>query len=116
MIALVGQVNGLGLLAAASPPGEGGGGFLSGPLLPMGMVFLLIYFMVIRPSRNRQKALQAMISKLTRGDKVITNGGIHGMVVGITDDIIQVRVADQVTIEVSRNAIAAKQPSEEGET
>ncbi len=82
----------------------------------MGMVFLLIYFMVIRPSRNRQKALQAMISKLTRGDKVITNGGIHGMVVGITDDIIQVRVADQVTIEVSRNAIAAKQPSEEGET
>lgn len=82
----------------------------------MGMVFLLIYFMVIRPSRNRQKALQAMISKLTRGDKVITNGGIHGMVVGITDDVIQVRVADQVTIEVSRNAIAAKQPSEEGET
>ncbi len=82
----------------------------------MGMVFLLIYFMVIRPSRNRQKALQDMISKLTRGDKVITNGGIHGLVVGITDNIIQVRVADQVTIEVSRNAIAAKQPSEEGET
>jgi len=82
----------------------------------MGMVFLLIYFMVIRPSRNRQKALQAMISKLTRGDKVITNGGIHGLVVGITDNIIQVRVADQVTIELSRSAIAAKQPSEEGET
>ncbi len=82
----------------------------------MGMVFLLIYFMVIRPSRNRQKALQDMISKLTRGDKVITNGGIHGMVVGISENIIQVRIADQLTIDISRNAIAAKQPSEEGET
>ena len=116
MIAFVGQANGLGLLAAAPPPGEGGGGFLSGPLLPMGMVFLLIYFMVIRPSRNRQKALQNMISKLTRGDKVITNGGIHGMVVGISESIIQVRIADQITIDISRNAIAAKQPSEEDET
>ncbi len=116
MIALVGQVNALGLLAAASPPGEGGGGFLSGPLLPMGMVFLLIYFMVIRPSRNRQKALQDMISKLTRGDKVITNGGIHGMVVGMSESIIQLRITDQVTIDISRNAIAAKQPSEEDET
>jgi preprotein translocase subunit YajC len=79
----------------------------------MGMVFLLIYFMVIRPARNRQKTLQGMISKLARGDKVITNGGIHGMVVGMTDRIIQVRIADQVTIDVSRSAIAGLQPPEE---
>jgi preprotein translocase subunit YajC len=82
----------------------------------MGMVFLLIYFMVIRPARNRQKALSDMISKLTRGDKVITNGGIHGMVVGISDNIIQVRIADQITIDLSRSAIAAKQPPEVDET
>jgi preprotein translocase subunit YajC len=82
----------------------------------MGMVFLLIYFMVIRPARNRQKALQAMISELSRGDKVITNGGIHGIVVGISESIIQVRVAQQVTIEISRSAIAAKQPPEADET
>ena len=116
MIASVGQVSALGLLAAAAPPGQGGGGLLSGPLLPMGMVFALIYFMVIRPARNRQKSLQAMISKLTRGDKVITNGGIHGMVVGISDHVIQVRIADQVTIDVSRNAIAGLQPPEEDQT
>jgi preprotein translocase YajC subunit len=47
---------------------------------------------------------------------VITNGGIHGIVVGISESIIQVRIADQITIDISRNAIAAKQPSEEGET
>ena len=57
-----------------------------------------------------------MIGKLTRGDKVITNGGIHGMVVGMSERIIQVRITDQVTIDVSRNAIAALQPPEEGQT
>ena len=114
MIALVGQVNGLGLLAAAPAAGQEGGGLIS--LLPFVMIFVIIYFMVIRPARNRQKALQDMISKLTRGDKVITNGGIHGIVVGISESIIQVRIADQITIDISRNAIAAKQPSEEGET
>ena len=114
MIALVGQVNGLGLLAAAPAPGQSGGGLAQ--LLPFVLIFVIIYFMVIRPARNRQKALQDMVSKLTRGDKVITNGGIHGIVVGISESIIQVRIADQITIDISRNAIAAKQPSEEGET
>ena len=114
MIALVGQVNGLGLLAAAPAPGEGGGGLLS--LLPFVMIFVIIWFMVIRPARNNKKAHEDMISKLTRGDRVITNGGIWGMVVGISERIIQVRIADQITIELSRNAIAAKQPPEVDET
>ena len=82
----------------------------------MGLIFLLIYFMVIRPARTRQKTLQAMIGQLTRGDKVITNGGIHGMVVGMSESIIQLRITDQVTIDISRNAIAALQPPEEEQT
>ena len=114
MMEFVGQVNELGLLAAAAAPGSGGGGLMS--LLPFGMIFVIIYFMVIRPARTRQKALQDMLSKLTRGDKVITNGGIHGMVVGISESIVQVRVTDQVTIDISRTAIAQLQPREEGQT
>jgi preprotein translocase subunit YajC len=82
----------------------------------MGLIFLLIYFMVIRPARTRQKTLQAMIGQLTRGDKVITNGGIHGMVVGMSESIIQLRITDQVTVDISRNAIAALQPPEEEQT
>jgi preprotein translocase subunit YajC len=111
---VIGQVGELVLLGAAPPPGEGApGGALSNPLIPMAMIFLLVYFMVIRPARRRQKALQEMIGNLNRGDKVITNGGIHGIVVGLSDHIVQLRVADQVTLDVSRSAIAGLQPREE---
>ena len=68
--------------------------------------------MVIRPARRRQKAVQEMIGNLNRGDKVITNGGIHGIIVGLSDTIVQLRVADGVTLDVSRNAIAGLQPRE----
>ena len=110
---VMGQVVDLGILAAAAPPGEGApAGPLSNPLIPMAMIFLLVYFMVIRPARRRQKALQEMIGKLKRGDKVVTNGGIHGIVVGLSEHVVQLRVADQVTLDVSRSAIAGLQPPE----
>ena len=79
----------------------------------MVMVFVLIYFMVISPSRKRQRKLQEMISNLKTGDKVITTGGIHGVLVGISDHLFQVRIADQVKIEVTRSAIAGLQAPED---
>lgn len=83
------------------------------PFVVMAAVF---YFILFRPMRQRQKKLQGMIDNLKRGDKVITTGGIFGVVVGIGDRIIQLRIADQVTIEVSRNAVAAlQQPKDGGE-
>jgi preprotein translocase subunit YajC len=112
MILSLGQLGGLELLAAAPPPGEGGGGLLNSPLVPMVLVFALIYFMVIHPARKRQRKLQEMIGNLKRGDKVITTGGIHGMVVGLSERLIQLRIADKVTVEVSRSAIAGLQPPE----
>jgi preprotein translocase subunit YajC len=79
------------------------------PLILIGVVF---YFLVFMPQRKRQRALQDMLSNLKNGDKVITSGGIYGVVAGIKDDLIQLRVAQQVTIEVAKNAIVAKQPEE----
>ena len=76
------------------------------PILVMLAVF---YFILFRPMRRRQKKLQEMIANLKRGDKVITNGGLFGTVMGISDRLVQLRIADQVTIEVSRNAVAAFQ-------
>lgn len=99
------------IVAAAPPPGDGAGSFLSG-LLPMILIIGVFYFMLILPARKRQKKLQEMIGNLKRGDKVITTGGIHGTVVGISDRLIQLRIADQITIDVSRNAIAAMQHPE----
>ena len=79
----------------------------------MVMVFVLIYFMVISPARKRQRKLQEMISGLNTGDKIITTGGIHGVIVGISESLFQVRIADQVKIEVTRSAIAGLQAPED---
>ena len=77
--------------------------------LPLIAIALIFYFIVFLPNKKRQKALQDMLSDLKNGDKVITSGGIYGVVAGIRDDRIQLKVADQVKIEISKNAIVAKQ-------
>ncbi len=82
-------------------------------LVPLGLVFAIFYFLVIRPANKKQRALQEMLKALKNGDKVITTGGIYGTVAGITDDIVQLRVANSVKIDVSRNAIAGLQSPEE---
>ncbi len=82
------------------------------PLLPIVAIFLIFYFIVFRPQRRRQQALQEMLKDLKNGDKVITSGGIHGIIAGMKNDTVHLRIADQVKVEISRNAIVAKQ--EEG--
>jgi len=64
------------------------------------------------PARRRQKKLQEMIDNLKSGDKVVTSGGIYGTIVGLKDDRIQLRIAENVKIELSRNAVTALQGSE----
>ena len=76
-------------------------------LVPMGLILVIFYFLLIRPANKKQKALQQMIENLKSGDRIITTGGIHGVVAGITDDLIQLKVAPNVKIEISRNAVAA---------
>lgn len=82
-------------------------------LLPIVAIFLIFYFIVFRPQRKRQKVLQEMLKNLRNGDKVITSGGIYGIVAGMKDDRVHLRVADQVKIEISRNAIVSKQTEDE---
>jgi len=94
----------LALLAANGQPS---------PVFVQPLVFLAIglifYFIVFLPNKKRQKALQDMLNNLKNGDKVITSGGIFGVVAGIREDRVQLKVADQVKIEVSKNAIASMQ-------
>ena len=100
-----------GVLAQGSP--SNGGSFLGG-LVPMFLILGIFYVIFILPMRRKQRKLQEMIHNLKRGDKVITNGGIFGTVMGISDRIVQLRIADSTTIEVSRNAVAAMQEPEGG--
>jgi preprotein translocase subunit YajC len=83
-----------------------------GLLIPL-LIAVIFYVIVFMPARKKQKKLEEMITSLKTGDKVITNGGIYGTIVGSKGDRIQLRIAENVKIEVSRNAIAALQKPEE---
>jgi preprotein translocase subunit YajC len=80
------------------------------PILLVGVIFYLLIFM---PMRKRQKKVELMISKLKNGDKVITSSGIYGVVAGVKDKTFVLKIADQVKIEVTKNAIAGLQGPEE---
>lgn len=77
---------------------------------------VIFYFLMIMPAQRRQKKVAEMLRSLKTGDKVITNGGIYGTVVGLDDDSVQLRIAEQVKIKVSRAAIAGLQAEPPKET
>ena len=87
------------------------GGLVS--FLPLLFILAIFYLIVFLPARRRQKKLQEMITNLKAGDKIVTTGGLYGTVVGFKGERIQVRVADNVRVEMSRNAVTALQGPEE---
>jgi len=95
---------------------QGPAGLLASPLLMMVVVLAIFYFLLILPQQRRQKQLRQMLATLKAGDKVITNGGIYGTIVGTEGDAVQLRIAEQVKIKVSRSAIAGLQPESSKES
>jgi len=75
-------------------------------LMPIIIMLVIFYLLLFMPMRRRQKKHQEMLTKLTKGDRVVTTGGIFGTVLGVEDDIIQLKVADNVKLQVARSAIA----------
>ncbi|HAI22068.1 MAG TPA: preprotein translocase subunit YajC [Clostridiales bacterium UBA8153] len=67
----------------------------------------LFYFLLIRPQQQQQKRRQAMLSALQAGDRIVTAGGIHGVVTKLKDETVLVRVAEKVEVEVQKGGIAA---------
>lgn len=86
--------------------GDGGSGITS-TLIMFGLIFLIFYFMIIRPQQKRQKERQKMLDAIKKGDKVITAGGVHGTVVGVEDKTILVQIADNVKVKVERGSVAS---------
>ena len=114
MIAILGSLHAEeALLLAQAPAGPGGTAML---WLPMVLIVVIFYFLMILPAQRRQKKVNQMLSALKNGDKVITNSGIFGTIVGVEDDAIQLRIADQVKIKISRSAIAGLQAEPSKET
>jgi len=94
----------------------GGPGNLLTTFAPLVLIMVIMYVLLILPAQRRQKKLNTMLSALKSGDKVITNGGIYGTIVGLEPDSVQLRIAEQVKIKVARSAIAGLQPEPPKET
>jgi preprotein translocase subunit YajC len=92
----------------------GSGGLMA--FLPLIIIMGIFYVLLILPAQRRQKKTQEMINALKNGDKVITNGGILGTIVGIEGDTIQLRIADQVKVKILRSAVTGLQPDSKEES
>jgi preprotein translocase subunit YajC len=99
----------LATLVGLAPPNPDQQSSLLVQFLPFLLIFAIFYFLIFAPMRKKQKAHAEMLGKLRAGDKVITSGGIHGTVVGVADQIVQLRIADQVKIDVAKSAISGVQ-------
>lgn len=75
-------------------------------LLPFVLIFGVFYFIVIMPAKKQQKKKDAMIAGLKKGDRVVTNGGIHGTVATVEDTSLLVKVSENTKIRISKSAIA----------
>lgn len=72
----------------------------------MAVIYLIFYFLLIRPQSKKQKQQQEMLNGLRKGDKVITSGGIYGTISKVREEVVVLQVAENVKIEVARSAIA----------
>ena len=105
-------------LAYAMGQAGGGGGAPKGGdmqfIIMMIVIFAIFYFLLIRPQKKKQKETRQMIENLKHGDMVITTGGLHGKITGITENVITLEIADKVKIKVSRGHIGAVIQKAEG--
>ena len=76
------------LLQAPGGPPQSPIGFL----LPMALIFVIFYFLLIRPQTKRQKEHEELLKRVEKGDRVVTSGGVHGVVTGTTDDVLTVEI------------------------
>jgi preprotein translocase subunit YajC len=96
-----------GIAYAAGGVTGGAGGFTS--FIPLILIFGVFYFMLIRPQQKQAKQQQAFLDDLKSGMKVVTKGGIHGSITGITDSVVTLEIAEKVRIKISRSSIGSPQ-------
>lgn len=93
-----------GLILLQAPPSDASPFAL--PFVPIILIFGIFYFLLIRPQQKRQKQKEAMIKGIEKADAVVTSGGLHGKVTGVTDDVLTIEIAvmksDRVRVKVSR--------------
>lgn len=98
----------MNLLIAMAPQtgGAGGGGSMISTFVMFGAIFLIFYFMIIRPQQKRAKEREKLLSSIQKGDKVVTSGGMHGVVAGVEEKTVLLQVTETVKVKMERSAIA----------
>jgi preprotein translocase subunit YajC len=82
--------------------------------LPMVLIFVVFYFLLIRPQQKKAKDQRVMLENLKKGDSVITQGGMYGKIASIQDQVVTLEIADKVRVRVARSHIAGIAPTGSG--
>lgn len=97
-------MTGIAWAADAAAPAASGAAMFS-QFVPLILIFLVFYFLLIRPQQKKTKDHQNYLANLKRGDKVITGSGIYGQITGLTDNVVTLEIAEGVRIKMLRTAI-----------
>jgi len=113
-------MNWLILAQGGAPGGQGQGPGLQAlftMIIPFGVIFLIFYFLMIRPQKRQEKERQGMLKALKKNDRVVTIGGIHGVVMNVRDKDVTLRIDDtnDIRVRFSRSAISSVVTKEEDE-
>ena len=104
-------------IAHAMGQAPAAGGQPGNPLMtfmPLILMFVIFYFLLIRPQQKKQKEHKQMLDNLSRGDRVITAGGLYGRITEVKDDVLTIDVGGDVTVQVGRGFISALATAESG--
>ncbi|MBM4141714.1 MAG: preprotein translocase subunit YajC [Nitrospira sp.] len=98
---------------AMAPSQQGNTGGMIGSLIPLVLIFVIFYFLLIRPQQKRSKEHKKMLENLKKGDKVITSGGVYGVIEAVGTNTITVKIAENVRVKLGKAFIAALRPPSE---
>lgn len=106
-------------LVALLQVGGNGGSLFQSPIVPFGIMLVLIWLLIIRPQQRKQRDHDDMLKAIEKGDQVVTSGGLHGKVVGVTDDTLTLEIAalkgERVRVKVARSKVESRQATGKGE-
>ncbi|MDD5109102.1 MAG: preprotein translocase subunit YajC [Candidatus Omnitrophica bacterium] len=75
-------------------------------LMPLALIFIIFYFLLIRPQKQKEKEHQKMLLGINKNDEIVTLGGIHGTVVNVKDKTLTLRIDENVKMEIEKNSVA----------
>lgn len=97
---------------AQSGPAVSPGAGMFTSFFPLILIFVIFYFLLIRPQQKKMRGHQKMLSALKKGDHILTSGGIYGMIVNVKGNILEVKISEETKVELSRSAVAEVVSSE----